>query len=969
MGQLNRHILGDHSHNKQTSPSRGYRGEILMPIRKLHFLFFVFSFFAWVVPGRAQLGNAGSIEGIVKDPSGAAVVSAVVEINNVVSGVVRTTTTAADGTFRFTNVAFNPYHMTVTANGFAAYAQDVEVRSGVPTKADVNLKVGTAVTSVTVESNGGDLIENDPTFHTDVDRNAFERTPLESSSSPFTSLVTLRSPGVAADSNGLMHGLGDHAENSVSLDGQPQTDQFSKVFSNQIPADSIQSMEVISGAPPADFGDKTSLVIRVTTRSGLGATTPHGSVFADYGSFGTVNGGFDFAYGGPKWGNFIAVNGLNTGRFLDGPEYTVLHDKGNLENVFDRVDYQINQADGIHLNFSFTRSWFQNPNTYDQEYHTCVAGFPCDASDTTIVNNVTGVPLGTTDQRSKIQTFNIAPTWDHLISSNAVFTFGGWVRQDQYNYYPSGNPLNDLAPDLQVETASQARTLTNAGARAGVSYVRGIHNIKVGIVYQQTFLTENDKFGIVDPTDNAVCLNANGSPNTIATLTSPTQCGGPLNPGGSVNTGQAPPTPAFNPLLACYDLTRPTPAASDGCTNTTSTLYPFHGHTDVKELALYAIDNITWNNWVFNLGIRGDIYDGISGYNMAQPRLGISYNVKKTNTILSASYARIMETPFNENLVIASTGCNDPVIAAIVSPPGVTCNLGALTPGFRNEFHAGFQQAFGKFLVVDAQYIWKYTHNGFDFGIVGATPITFPIEWHNSKIPGWMLRATVPEFHGFTALVVMSSVAARFFNPQVAGIAFFPAFNVFRIDHDEKYNQTTHIQYQPWKRGPWLGFNWRYDSGLVAGATPCLAETATCTSSNGPNNTVLLNNTITGLPLTADQQYQGGFTCNGVRTAPSPFGPALTSCPANEFGSIYLQVPAPGKENDDHNPQRIQQRSLFDVAVGQDDLFRGDRYKWSLRFTVINLANKVALYNYLSTFSGTHYVTPRTETIELGFHF
>jgi hypothetical protein len=331
-----------------------------------------------------------------------------------------------------------------------------------------------------------------------------------------------------------------------------------------------------------------------------------------------------------------------------------------------------------------------------------------------------------------------------------------------------------------------------------------------------------------------------------------------------------------------------------------------------------------------------------------------------------------METPFNENLVIASEGCGIPVIAAIVSPPGVTCNLGALTPGFRNEFHAGFEQAFGKYLVVSGEYIWKYTHNGFDFGIVGATPITFPIEWHNSKIPGWMLRASVPEYHGFTALVVMSSVAARFFNPQVAGIAFFPAFNVFRIDHDEHFNQTTHLQYQPWKTGPWIGFNWRYDSGLVSGAIPCFASTPTCAASTGTganDGLVLLNNGITGLPLTADQQFQAGFTCNGVRTAPSPFGPAMTSCPANQFSSIYLQVPAPGKENDDHNPQRIQPRSLFDVAVGHDNLFHGDRFRWSARFTVINLANKQVLYNYLSTFSGTHYVTPRSYTGEIGFHF
>ncbi len=154
--------------------------------------------------------------------------------------------------------------------------------------------------TVTVEG-GGDLLENEPTFHTDVDRALFNKLPLESQSSSLSSLVTLTTPGIAADSNGLFHGLGDHAENSFSVDGQPITDQQSKVFSNQLPVDAIQSLEVISGAPPAEFGDKTSVVIQATTRSGMGVTTPHGSVTASYGAFGTTNAGFDLAYGGQKW--------------------------------------------------------------------------------------------------------------------------------------------------------------------------------------------------------------------------------------------------------------------------------------------------------------------------------------------------------------------------------------------------------------------------------------------------------------------------------------------------------------------------------------------------------------------------------------------------------------------------------------------------------------------------------------------
>ena len=275
---------------------------------------------------------------MVTDPTGAVVPGATVEIHNPVSQYTRSTTTDSTGQFSFTNIPFNPYHLTVTATGFGQYSQDVDVRSAVP----LNLKVALQIQSsqnITVEAGAADLIENDPTFHTDIDRQLFEKVPLESQSSELSSMVTLSSPGIAADSNGLFHGLGDHASNSFSLDGQPITDQQSKVFSNQIPLDAVQSMTVIGGAPSAEYGDKTSLVIDVTTRSGMGSTTPHGAVTASYGSFGSSNVDANFSYGGKNWGEFIAANGLNTGRFLDPPEFAVIHDKGNEENIFNRFDY------------------------------------------------------------------------------------------------------------------------------------------------------------------------------------------------------------------------------------------------------------------------------------------------------------------------------------------------------------------------------------------------------------------------------------------------------------------------------------------------------------------------------------------------------------------------------------------------------------------------------------------------------
>jgi hypothetical protein len=918
--------------------------------KSLYAAFMVVFYLALGLHAYAQ-SNSASITGTVQDSSGAVVPNATVEIHNPVSHFDRSTTTDGSGRFSFANVPFNPYHMSVTVAGFAAYAQDVDVRSAVPLDIKVNLKVAGSSESVTVESTGQDLLENSPTFHTDVDRGLFDKLPLESESSSLSSLVTLSTPGIAADSNGLFHGLGDHAENSFSVDGQPITDQVSKVFSNQLPTDSVQSMEVIAGAPPAEYGGKTSVVVNVTTRSGLGVTTPHGEVTTSYGSFGTSTLNMSLSYGGEKWGNFISVGGLNTGRFLDPPEFTVLHAKGNEENFFDRFDYKLSDKDTIQFNLGFTRSWFQTPNSFDQQLQLCtLLSADCNGAPyvggSVQLNPITGVPLGPTDQRSQIRTFNIAPAWTRLVNPNTVFTLGAFVRHDQYNYYPSNDPFNDYGP-LQDETVSQLRFLTNAGVRTAVTYVKGIHNIKVGATYEQTFLTENDAFGIVNPGLLPSC------PTALAA-----QCA----------------------ILVPYDLT------------TGGQLYQYRGHTDVKELGLYVQDSINIKNWSFNVGIRGDLYNGLDAVSrQAEPRVGVAYNISKTNTVLRVSYARTMESPFNENLVLSGTGCSNPVVFAVMTvAQGFDCISNPLVPGFRNEFHAGLQQAFGKYFVLSGEYIWKYTHNGYDFNVFGASPITLPIEWHNSKIPGFAIRGSLPNFHGLSAFIVMSHVSARFFPPTVAGIAPPAPPAVFRIDHDEVFNQTTHVQYQPWKRGPWLGFNWRYDSGLVSGFVPCLAATATCSFStpvadgglaNIPQGNIALVNNLNGAALTADQEFQSGLTCNGVTATPTSLIGQRTIvngtlspyyCSATGPGSLtssLIKIPAPGTEQDDHNPQRIAPRNLFDLSVGDDNLLNGDRYKWSVRLTAINLTNNYTLYNFLSTFSGTHYVTPRALTAEIGFHF
>ena len=887
----------------------------VIPRRFILALLFIATPFAF-----AQAGNSGTVHGTVTDPTGAVIPGATVHLSNAISGLDRSMTTDATGQFQFTNIPFHLYDLAVSANGFSSLHQNVEIQSGLGVDLKLILQISTAATTVTVEFSGN-LIENDPTFHTDIDRDAFIKVPLESQSSSLSSLVTVSTPGVSADSNGLFHGLGDHASNSFSVDGQPITDQQSKVFSNQLPSNAIQSIEVISGAPPAEYGDKTSLVIVATTRSGQGITKPTGSISTSYGAFGSATAGFDFSYGGKSWGNFLEADSLNTGRFLDPPEFKVFHDKGNEENFFDRIDYSFKTADSIHLNLNYSRSWFQTPNSFDNLNVQNVVGAGTTANP--LFDNV-----GNADQRSKIGTFNIAPTWTHVLNQYTVLNVGTYVRKDLYHYYPSPNPLADRGPsNLQTSSIEQVRTLMNTGLHTDLTWAKGIQNVKWGATYEHTFLRENDSLGVVDSTYNAPCRGANGNP--VPGYASPSDCAGV---GLTVN-------PDYLAVLAPYDLTR------------SGASYNYAGHADIKEISTYIEDQIKAGNWNFNLGLRGDVYNGLTSAWQAEPRLGIAYGIKPTGTVLRVSYARTLETPFNENLVLSSEGCNNDVLS-----PRLSCTPGISTveaPGFRNEFHAGLQQALGKHIVFSGEYIWKYTHNAFDFSVLGNTPITFPINWHSSKIPGYALNVEVPEYHHFSAYSVMSSVAARFFPPQVAGAGATvgKSGEPFRIDHDEKFNQTTHAQYQLGQHGPWAGWNWRYDSGQVAGSMPFALDSTTPVDLSG---------------LTYDQQSAAGIMCNGVKATPIS---GFSSCAPLQYSSSLVSIPAPGTENDDKNPPRIAPRNLFDVSVGQQNIFRKERYKIDLDLTAVNITNKYALYNFLSTFSGTHFVTPRALTAKVTLNF
>jgi Carboxypeptidase regulatory-like domain len=844
------------------------------------------------IPARTQGKSTCSMAGQVTDSSGAAIAGATVTARNSTKGSRHSLKTGQDGRFSFSVLAPGTYTVEAAASGFRTQEQQVSIGPGESKRLMIALIVQSVHQQVTVAAGSADTGSlNVNETHLGV--GLIQKLPSESTNAALSSVLTLSTPGVAADADGVFHPLGEHAETSFIVDGQPISDQQSRIFSNQISLDTLQGMTTLQGAPPAEFGDKTSLIVEAKTRSGLNTGKLHGGMTLGYGSFATPNGSLTLGHGNQSFGNFLALDWINSNRFLDTPEFRPLHARGNAENLFDRIDWRPSEVTALHLNLTAAHSWFQVPDTYDQQ--------------------ATGQ-----DQRQQMASYNAALAYSHVFTPELLLTGNTWLRQDRVNYFPSANLLSD-----QPATLSQSRQLTSTGAKADLTYARGRHTFKSGIQFQAWPLSETFGTGLTDAAFNPPCVDSQGTAVLDASLTNSSQCAA----GGYAEN------PAFQPGLLAYDLTRG------------GTLFRFREAAMILEGSAYAEDSVRMNRLNVNLGLRYDNYDGIGKGAGMQPRIGFAYHVAPTGTVLHLSYARVFLTPYNENLILSNSTGPGGLASGSLGSASVT----PLFPARRNQFNVGIEQEVGTRLDFEGEYFWKFTRGAYDFNTILNTPLNFPIQFRKSKIDGAMVRITLRPTHGFSAFAVLGHVRSRLFSPEVGGINFGSGYApIARPDHDQGFDQTTNLQYQfsaHRLRGLWLGLTWRFDSGLVVPSVPDYA---------------------TALTLSGDEQHAMGLFCGSTFAA---LDHPLRSCNSPHYGATLVHIVPPGTYNADTNPTRIAPHSLFDVALGSDSFWKKEHYSAGVKLSIVNLTNKVALYNFLSSFSGTHFVAPRTLRAEITFHF
>lgn len=367
----------------------------------------------------------------------------------------------------------------------------------------------------------------------------------------------------------------------------------------------------------------------------------------------------------------------------------------------------------------------------------------------------------------------------------------------------------------------------------------------------------------------------------------------------------------------------------------------FHGYTGIKQASVFGQDSMRLGHFTASLGFRFDAYNGITRSTGAQPRFGLAYTSSSLHMVFRGAYSRILITPYNENLLVTSS----------VGPGSSAAALGAtdsspLSTGHRNQFDVGFESQISKLVTLSGEYFWKFTNGTYDFDVLLNSPLTFPTQFRKSKIDGGLILVSLIPSHGFAGYVTASHVRSRLFGPETGGISFSaPCTNVARPDYDEGLATNTYIRYQFRRRGPWMGFSWRYNGGLVSVTTPDFG---------------------TVLRLTGDDQAQLGLSCGSVfATVAQP----IRSCALSSLGTTRIRIPPAGTEDDDKNPSRIVPRHVFDLSLGEDDLYRHECQRVGVHVDIMNLTNNDGLYNFLSTFSGTHFLTPRTLTAQIRYTF
>ncbi len=389
----------------------------------------------------------GAIKGAITDQAGAVVAGAGVWLTNSITGEKVEGVTDGAGGFVFNNVPFNRYTLRVEAKGFASQSRQVTVNSNLPLELSINLSVAGASEQIVVAAPDNLVDPGAASSATTLAANFIGRSPRINRGRQLQELIAT-APGMATENNGLLHVRGVEDGVLYVLDGVPVADRLDSLSASSFDTDTINSLQVITGGMPAEFGGRNAAVVIVQPKSGIDQSVA-GSLRATAGDFRT--GDIAAALGGglgKKFGLFANAATNRSDRFLDPVDPRNFNNRGGAVNLNLRADWLATTRDTVLFNASANGSDFRVTNDALQEERG-------------------------QRQRQELRDNSLSVSWQRLFSDRTVGNFAVFHRRHQSKLFGGEN-------DIPI-FAEQDRAHTRSGFIASLTHQRDGHTLKTGV--------------------------------------------------------------------------------------------------------------------------------------------------------------------------------------------------------------------------------------------------------------------------------------------------------------------------------------------------------------------------------------------------------------------------------------------------------------------------------------------------------
>jgi outer membrane receptor protein involved in Fe transport len=409
-------------------------------------------------PASAQLQLA-AIHGVVLDVDGAAVAGAIVDLTDPLGSVIASRSADSSGRFTFASVAPGRYALRIALSQWQPIEHALTIEAALPVEVTLRLSLRTSV-DVVVEESG---TPGSPARRTAIAGDSITQVPLRTIARGVQDVIATL-PGWATEDNGLLHVRGTDDGFLYVIDGVPVYERLDQLNGLGPDLITVESINVITGYIPAEFGYKAGGVIDVRSKSLVNDWL--GTVQVEQGTERDTTGAASAA--GKLSSTLtvtVAASAQRSDRFLDPVHPDNLHNHGDVAGGSGQLTWTPSAADILTANVAAGRIRYDVPNTEAQE-------------------------AASQAQRQRVGRAYAAVSWQRVWSASTVSQLSAYLRR-------SDSMLTGSASDTPV-FADAHRTLARAGAIAGVSRRLNSHTVKGGFEFQRLDLEESFLFAVTD---------------------------------------------------------------------------------------------------------------------------------------------------------------------------------------------------------------------------------------------------------------------------------------------------------------------------------------------------------------------------------------------------------------------------------------------------------------------------------------